>query len=110
MSGLSRTEDKRRVGSCIRGTNLMQLPPGERRRNLRGGLASVIRTSRNHNPKGIFMKCASVVKAAAAAIAVVGLAACTDLKPVQAQLDDLKAQVAKAQSDVSGAKSAADSA
>jgi murein lipoprotein len=88
----------------------MQLPPGERRRNLRAGLASVIRTSRNHNPKGIFMKCASLVKAAAAAIAVIGLAACTDLKPLQAQVDDLKAQLAKTQGDISTAKSSADSA
>jgi murein lipoprotein len=59
--------------------------------------------------KGTFMKCASVV-AAAAAVAVMGLAGCTDLKPIQAQIDDLKAQLAKAQGDASGAKSSADAA
>jgi hypothetical protein len=69
-----------------------------------------ISTSRINNPKGTFMKCASIVKAAAAAALVVGLAGCTDLKPIQAQIDDLKAQVAKAQNDVASAKSAADSA
>ena len=56
------------------------------------------------------MKCASVVKVAAAAIAVVGLAACTDLKPLQAQVDDLKAQLAKTQGDISAAKSGSDQA
>jgi hypothetical protein len=60
--------------------------------------------------RGLVMKCASIVKAAAAAALVVGMAGCTDLKPMQAQIDDLKAQLAKAQSDVSGAKSAADAA
>ncbi len=55
------------------------------------------------------MKCASVVTAAAA-VAVMGLAGCTDLKPIQAQIDDLKAQVAKVGGDASAAKSAADSA
>jgi hypothetical protein len=110
MPRLSRTEDMRQVRSCIPGTNLMQLLAGERRRNLRAGLASVIRTSRINNPKGTFMKCASVVKAAAAVIAVVGLAACTDLKPIQAQIDDLKAQLAKTQGDISAAKSGADQA
>ena len=56
------------------------------------------------------MKSASVVKAAAAVIAVVGLAACTDLKPIQAQIDDLKAQLAKTQGDISAAKSGSDQA
>ena len=55
------------------------------------------------------MKFASVVTIAAAA-AVVGLAGCTDLKPIQAQIDDLKAQVAKVAADTSSAKSAADQA
>jgi murein lipoprotein len=56
------------------------------------------------------MKCASVVKAAAAVAVVVGMVGCTDLKPIQAQIDDLKAQVAKNASDVAGVKSSADSA
>jgi murein lipoprotein len=59
--------------------------------------------------KGTCMKFASVVTIAAAA-AVVGLAGCTDLKPLQAQVDDLKAQVAKVSADTSSAKSAADQA
>src|SRR5579862_6970212 len=64
----------------------------------------------NQQPKGTFMKCASVVKAAAAVAIVVGLAGCTDLKPLQAQVDDLKSQVAALKTDVAGAKSAADAA
>ena len=56
------------------------------------------------------MKCASVVKAAAAVAVVVGLAACTDLKPLEAKVADLQSQVSKLQGDVSGAKSAADQA
>jgi hypothetical protein len=71
---------------------------------------SVIRTSRINNPKGTFMKCASVVKAAAAVAVVVGMAGCTDLKPLQAQVDDLKAQVAKLGGDLSSARSSADQA
>ncbi len=74
------------------------------------GLASVIRTSRINNPKGTFMKCASVVKATAAVVAVIGLAACTDLKPIQAQIDDLKSQAAKNAADIAAVKSTADSA
>ncbi|HUJ53149.1 MAG TPA: alanine-zipper protein, partial [Steroidobacteraceae bacterium] len=68
------------------------------------------RTSRINNPKGKFMKCASVVKAAAAVVVVIGMAGCTDLKPIQAQIDDLKSQVGKLTSDTAGAKSSADAA
>jgi hypothetical protein len=60
--------------------------------------------------KGTIMKCSSVVKAAAAVAVVVGMVGCTDLKPIQAQIDDLKAQVAKNASDTAGAKSSADAA
>ncbi len=57
--------------------------------------------------KGIFnMKSTMLVKAAAVAV-VVALAGCTDLKPLQAQVDDLKSQVSKLQSEVQGANSAA---
>ena len=56
------------------------------------------------------MKCASVVKAAAAVMTVVGLAACTDLKPLQADIADLKSQLSKAQGDIAAAKSSADGA
>jgi murein lipoprotein len=70
----------------------------------------VIQESRINNPKGTFMKCASVVKAAAAVAVVAGMVGCTDLKPIQAQIDDLKAQVAKTASDTASAKSSADSA
>ena len=45
------------------------------------------------------MKSAIGMKIAAAAI-VVALAGCTDLKPLQAQVDDLKAQVGKVSSDL----------
>jgi outer membrane murein-binding lipoprotein Lpp len=53
-----------------------------------------------------YMKSAMFVKAAAVA-AVFVLAGCTDLKPIQAQIDDLKSQVAKLQSGVEGANAAA---
>jgi outer membrane murein-binding lipoprotein Lpp len=55
------------------------------------------------------MKCAIVVKVAAAAV-VAGLAGCTDLKPLQAEVADLKSQVSKLQSDLTAARSASDSA
>jgi murein lipoprotein len=63
-----------------------------------------------NNPKGTFMKCASVVKAAAAVVIALGLAACTDIKPLQADIADLKSQLAKAQGDIAAAKSSADQA
>jgi murein lipoprotein len=65
-------------------------------------------TFRSNNPKGMYMKSA-ILKVAAAA-AVVTMAGCTDLKPMQAQVDDLKSQVGRLQSELASAKSAADSA
>jgi hypothetical protein len=59
--------------------------------------------------KGICMKSAIVVKVAAAAVVAV-LAGCTDLKPLQAQVDDLKGQVSRLQSDLASAKTSAESA
>jgi uncharacterized phage infection (PIP) family protein YhgE len=41
---------------------------------------------------------------------VLAFAGCTDLKPVQASLDDLKTQVGRLQSGVASARNAADSA
>ncbi|MFM8585542.1 MAG: alanine-zipper protein [Gammaproteobacteria bacterium] len=55
------------------------------------------------------MKTPIVVKMAAV-MAVAGLAGCTDLKPMQAQIDNLKTQVASLQSQVAAAKSTADAA
>jgi hypothetical protein len=49
-------------------------------------------------------------KVVAVLAVVIGLAGCTDLKPIQAQIDDLKSQVAKNATDVSAVKSAADQA
>jgi murein lipoprotein len=49
-------------------------------------------------------------KVVAALVVVIGLAGCTDLKPIQAQIDDLKSQVAKNAADVSAVKSTADQA
>jgi murein lipoprotein len=46
----------------------------------------------------------------AAALWVMCAAGCTDLKPIQAQIDDLKTQVAKNTAGVDSAKAAADSA
>ena len=59
--------------------------------------------------KGIRMDKTIVVKLAAAA-AVLALVGCTDLKPVQSDIDGLKQQVAKLQSDVTATKTSADNA
>jgi hypothetical protein len=106
---LSHVKDRRGVWSCIPEVNLVQLLFGKY------GLASpeshpLFRNPESTTQKGTFMKCASVVKVAAAVAAVAGMVGCTDLKPIQAQIDDLKAQVAKTSSDLAGAKSSADSA
>lgn len=57
-------------------------------------------------PKGIEMNKAIVLKLAAAA-AVLALAGCQDLKPLQADVDTLKSQVAKLQTDT-GAHASSD--
>ena len=59
--------------------------------------------------RGFVMDKTIVVKLAAAA-AVFALAGCTDLKPLQADIDSLKQQVTKLQSDVAAAKTSADNA
>jgi hypothetical protein len=81
-------------------------------RRLRSAHATVSGiTPEFNNPEGeSCMKCAIVVKMAAAAVVVAGLAGCTDLKPLQAEVDALKGQVSKLQSDLSAAQSAASSA
>ena len=61
------------------------------------------------NQKGIRMDKTIVVKLAAAA-AVFALAGCTDLKPVQADIDSLKQQVASLQTAVNASKTSADNA
>ena len=55
------------------------------------------------------MNCSILVKLAVAA-GIVGLAGCQDLKPVEADVVNLKAQVSKLQSDVQTAKTSADQA
>jgi phage shock protein A len=45
------------------------------------------------------MKLTTTVKASIAAACMLAFAGCTDLKPMQAQIEDLKAQVGKLQSD-----------
>jgi len=51
------------------------------------------------------MKFSTTLKATAAAACVIAFAGCTDLKPIQAQIDDLKSQVTKLQSDTAKASS-----
>jgi murein lipoprotein len=46
----------------------------------------------------------------AVALALAGATACTDLKPLQAQVDDLKQQVARISSDQSSLKATVDNA
>jgi murein lipoprotein len=59
----------------------------------------------------------TILKTSVAALCIIAFAGCTDLKPIQAQVDELKSQVsklntdvAKAQSDANAAMSAAQSA
>jgi outer membrane murein-binding lipoprotein Lpp len=75
-----------------------------------GGSWKVHRGAESFYPRGIrIMKTTLFVKVAAVA-AVAALAGCTDLKPLQAQVDSLKSEVSSLQSQVAAAKSAADSA
>jgi len=53
------------------------------------------------------MKLATTLKVSAAAVCLVVFAGCTDLKPIQAQIDDLKSQVSKLQADTAKASSQA---
>jgi hypothetical protein len=99
--------------SCIPVVDLVQLRRGER---AAGELARHIRiyfcvlgTSQPITHKGTCMKSAIVLKVAALAV-VAGLVGCTDIKPLQAEVADLKSQVGKLQSDVSAAKQSADQA
>src|SRR6185503_19360778 len=80
-----------------------------------GALARCLRIAFSGPPesttqKGTCMKCASVVKVAAAAAVVIGLVGCQDLKPMQSDIADLKSQVAQLQSQVAASKSSADQA
>jgi len=58
-------------------------------------------------PKELFMNLAIKIAALAAVAALTG---CTDLKPLQAQVDDLKSQVSKLSSDVAANKTSTDAA
>jgi hypothetical protein len=51
------------------------------------------------------MKFATTLKVSAAAACLVAFAGCTDLKPLQAQIDDIKSQISKLQGDTSKASS-----
>jgi outer membrane murein-binding lipoprotein Lpp len=51
------------------------------------------------------MNLTTTLKASLAVACVIAFAGCTDLKPIQAQIDDLKSQVGKLQSDVAKASS-----
>ncbi len=54
-----------------------------------------------------FMKLATTLKISAAAACLVAMAGCQDLKPIQAQIDDLKSQVSSMKGDIAKASSAA---
>src|SRR5256885_17120715 len=64
------------------------------------------RTLPNNNPKGTFMKCASIVKAAAAVAVAVGLAACTGIKPHSGGGGGPGGQLAQGEGGACGAKKA----
>jgi outer membrane murein-binding lipoprotein Lpp len=54
-------------------------------------------------PRGLKMKSAIGLKIAAVAV-IAAMAGCTDLKPIQAQIDDLKSQVSRVSSDLAAHK------
>ena len=91
---------------CISSLNLVKLAAAKSPR------------SGNVRRDAVFIQCKSkgtdmnksIVVKLAAAVAVVALAGCTDLKPLQADVDSLKQQVSKLQTDVEAAKASADSA
>jgi hypothetical protein len=85
--------------------NLVKLWPAKscRRANVRSDAVYSVE-------KGDFEMNKSIVVKLAAAALVVALAGCTDLKPIQAEVDALKQQVSKLQTDVDAAKASADSA
>ena len=64
----------------------------------------------DNNLEGEFMTFSTAFKSCAAAACIIAFSGCTDLKPIQAQIDDLKAQVAKLQSDTAKAESDAQAA
>jgi murein lipoprotein len=51
-----------------------------------------------------------ILMSGAAALCIVFASGCTDLKPIQAQIDDLKSQVSKLSSEQASIKSRADGA
>ena len=53
------------------------------------------------------MKFATTLKVSAAAACLLAFAGCQDLKPLQAQIDDLKSQISKVSGDTAKASSAA---
>ena len=70
-------------------------------------IADFSKTNEFNNPRGPFMKFSTTLKASLAAACVIAFAGCTDLKPIQSQIDDLKSQVNKLQGDVAKNASAA---
>ena len=52
----------------------------------------------------------TILKTSAAAVCIIAFAGCTDLKPIQAQIDDLKSQVSKLHNDTAKAQSDANAA
>jgi len=105
---------QRMSSSCIPRPNLMALH-GLRKtvaEPLRSFLRIALIQGLPHltTQKGTFvMKSATVMKVAAVAV-VIGLAGCTDLKPLQADIADLKSQVSKLQADQQATKASADQA
>jgi outer membrane murein-binding lipoprotein Lpp len=62
------------------------------------------------NSRGLPMKSYTILNASIVATCVIAFSGCTDLKPIQAQIDDLKSQVSKLQSDTAKSESDAQAA
>jgi murein lipoprotein len=56
------------------------------------------------------MTLSTILKTSTASLCILAFAGCVDLKPIQAQIDDLKSQVSKLQTDVAKAESDASAA
>ena len=97
--------------SCKQLANLLQLRPRIRRLPSAVFTFALIKRSGLAQPpiRGLIVMKSAIIKVAAVA-AFTMLAGCQDLKPLQADIDNLKQQVSRLTADLAAAKSSADAA
>lgn len=106
------TGRQRRNTSCKQRADLLQLrPPNRVYLLLTSRLLAVDQRSGLAQPpiRGLIVMKSAIIKVAAVA-AFTMLAGCQDLKPLQADIDNLKQQVSRLNADLAAAKSSADAA